>query len=387
MMISMEPESHTVLVVDDEEEALRAMATLLERRGGYRTLAAKSADEARKLLAEYDIDLVVTDLRMPGMDGLQLLAHINREYPTVSVIISTAFASVDSAVDALRQGAVDYLQKPNQPREMLEKVAEVLKKRDTFLREQAEQAAIREIAEMQTNELLRAGAIQQRWIPEGYDGRNIRVITRFHGVGALSGDFIDIVELADGKLGIVVGDVVGHGLPASLQMGIVQRLIRRELLEGKSASEIFASINDFLYDEYHMDSAFTAFLAIFDGSSYALNYSIGGHPPPILVEAKGGLRFLETSCPGLLMVPKFKFTQHELKLHKGDRIVIYTDGLVEARSESSELFGDERLAEILAASTGFELMAIVDEIELRLAEFRGRAQVTDDISLIVAEMT
>ncbi len=380
------PDSYTVLVVDDEEEALRAIATLLERKGGYRTLAAKSGEEARGLLSEYDIDLVVTDLRMPGMDGLELLKHINENYPMVYVIISTAYASVDSAIDALRQGAVDYLQKPNQPREMLDKVAAVLSKREATLREQAENAHIREIAATHATEMMRAGAIQQRWIPEGYEGRGIKLITRFQSADALSGDFIDIVELSKDRIGIVVGDIVGHGLSASLQMGIVQRLIRRELLEGKSVSDIFTSLNDFLYDEYHMDSAFTSFIAIFDEQNHLLKYAIGGHPPPMILGTDGAVTYLETSCPGLLMMPNYKFQEHQLTLKPGERIAIYTDGVVEARNAKGEFFDEKRLENSLRATRNNNLLDVVDGIEAAVNEFRRDAPLLDDTSLILAEV-
>ncbi|MCD6120071.1 fused response regulator/phosphatase [bacterium] len=386
MEINREPEKPTVLVVDDEEEALRAIGTLLARKGGYNVLSSASGEEAIRLLAENEIDLVITDLRMPGVDGLELLKHISREYPTIFVIISTAFGSLDSAVDALRRGAVDYLQKPNKPSEMLAKVAEVLERRSKLLKEKAEFAAVRKMAESQTSDLQRAGAIQQRWIPEGYEGCGIKVITRFHSAEALSGDFLDLVELGKDRLGIVVGDVVGHGLAASLQMGIVQRLIRKDLIDGSQTNSIFTYLNNFLFDEYHMDSVFTAFVAIFDGKEYSLNYSIGGHPPPIKIHADGKLEYIETSCPGLLMIPDYRFIEHKTSIEPGEKLVIYTDGLVEARNPSGDLFGEERLEKILKSESGKSLETFVGAIEAGLTEFRENAPVLDDISLIVAEI-
>ena len=372
--------------MDDEEEALRAISTVLERRGGYRALSASSGEEAVKILAENDVDIVITDLRMPGMDGIELLKHIHENYPDVFVMISTAFGSLESAVDAMRKGAIDYLQKPNNPKEVLEKTAEMLERRKKLLLDRKSATLVREMAETQASELRRAGEIQQRWIPHGYDGAGIRVVTYFHGASDLSGDFIDLVKLPGGRLGIVVGDIVGHGLPASLQMGIVQRLIKKELLEGKGAAEIFTSLNDFLYDDFHMDSAFTSFLAIFNPETRTMKYSIGGHPPPVLLQGKSGLEFLSTSCPGLLMMPGYKYLEHSLTFSAGDRFCIYTDGVVEMRDESGDMFGEDRLEDVLKINREIPLEAAARNFEAALEQFRGGAPVVDDTSIILADI-
>lgn len=375
-----------ILVVDDEEEALRAISTLLERKGGYRALAASSGKEAIEILASNEVDLVITDLRMPGMDGIELLNHIHLNYPDVFVMISTAFGSLDSAVDAMRKGATDYLQKPNNPKEVLDKVAEMLERRKKLMVERKSATAVREMAESQASELRRAGEIQQRWIPHGYEGAGIRVVTTFQGATDLSGDFIDLVKLPGGKLGIAVGDIVGHGLPASLQMGIVQRLIKKELLESKGAAEIFTSLNDFLYDEFHMDSAFTSFLAIYNPDAYTMKYSIGGHPPPIILRGDGEIELLNTSCPGLLMMPGYKFLEHSMVFSAGDRFCVYTDGVVELRNRDGDMFGEDRLEEVLLINREIALDAAVDNIGHALNEFRDDAPIVDDISIILADI-
>lgn len=385
-MTESNPETPTILVVDDELEALKAMAQLLERRGGYRTLIAASGEQAMEVMAANKVDIVITDLRMPGMDGLEVLRRINTEYPAVDVIISTAYASVDSAVDALRKGATDYLQKPNKPKEMLEKVREILERRTKTKRREAELEAVRKRDVTRESELRKAGAIQQRWIPQGYQGRHISLVTGYQSAEELSGDFMDVVELDERRLGFVVGDVVGHGLPASLQTGIVQRLIKKEMLDGKSAAQAFTSINSFLYDEYHMDSAFTAFAGVFDGEEYVLRYAIGGHPPPIQVTPEGKCSFLETSCPGLLVVPSHEYVEHVLALYPGDRLCIYTDGVVETRNSGGDLFSETRLATSLLKHAKRPLSGLIAAIEDDVREFRADAPIIDDFSLMLVEI-
>ena len=201
-----------VLIVDDEIEALRAMGILLERKGGLTTLTAASGEEALEILSSEKIDLVITDLRMPGIDGLELLRNIKDLYPGLSVIISTGYASLDSAVEALRHGAVDYIQKPHNPKEMLDKVAEILALRKKALDEREQINAVKEREAERSRDLLRAKEIQDRWIPKEYTGRSMQVVTSFHSVSELSGDFLDVVELGEHRLALVSGDVVGHGL-------------------------------------------------------------------------------------------------------------------------------------------------------------------------------
>lgn len=110
-----------ILVVDDEG-AIRYSVTKTLQRVGYRVDAVASGEEAKEILANYDFEVVLTDIRMPGMSGVELLAHIRENYPDVSVILMTGYASLSTAVESLRLGAHDYLVKPSSSKDIRESV-------------------------------------------------------------------------------------------------------------------------------------------------------------------------------------------------------------------------------------------------------------------------
>jgi len=125
-----------LLVVDDEERFLSTTKILLEKRG-FRTRTAPGGREALQALAEHFVDVVVLDVKMPGMDGVETLRRIKRDYPLVEVIMLTGHASVESAVEGLKLGAFDYVMKPCDVPELVDKI------NDAFTRKQAMEEKIR----------------------------------------------------------------------------------------------------------------------------------------------------------------------------------------------------------------------------------------------------
>lgn len=117
-----------MLLVDDEERFLSTTVKLLARKG-YESLAASSGMEALKILEEKHVDVVILDVKMPGMDGVEVLKQIKQRHPLVEVIMLTGHATIDSAVEGMRTGAYDYLTKPCEINELLEKAEDAYAKR------------------------------------------------------------------------------------------------------------------------------------------------------------------------------------------------------------------------------------------------------------------
>ncbi len=124
-------EKMRLLLVDDEERFLQTTAKLLERRG-YDPLTAKSGADALDILRTQAVHVVILDVKMPGMDGNEVLREIKRQYPMVEVIMLTGHATVESAIDGLKSGATDYLMKPTDIDELLRKAEEAFAKRQNL---------------------------------------------------------------------------------------------------------------------------------------------------------------------------------------------------------------------------------------------------------------
>lgn len=127
-----------LLIVDDEERFLKTTGVLMEKRG-VRTKSASSGTEALRIIDESPVDVVVLDVKMPGMDGVETLKRIKRNYPLIEVIMLTGHGSVDSAVKGLRMGAYDYVMKPCDIPDLLEKIE------DAYRKKQAMEDKIRQI--------------------------------------------------------------------------------------------------------------------------------------------------------------------------------------------------------------------------------------------------
>jgi DNA-binding NtrC family response regulator len=117
-----------IMLVDDEERFLSTTKKLLIKKG-YETLTATSGAEALETLKQKNIHVVILDVKMPGMDGIETLKEIKRQFPLVEVIMLTGHATVESAIDGLKSGATDYLMKPTGIEELLEKAEEAFEKR------------------------------------------------------------------------------------------------------------------------------------------------------------------------------------------------------------------------------------------------------------------
>jgi sigma-B regulation protein RsbU (phosphoserine phosphatase) len=201
-----------------------------------------------------------------------------------------------------------------------------------------------------------------------------------------SGDFYDLLPLGDDRLGIVIGDVSGHGGPAMVAMAVIRMLYRMESAATDDPALCLARINQRMYDSLPTDQYVTMFYGVLDLTTGRLRYSSAGHPPPLLMNrATGQASYLE-GCEGFpikLVGPTVDYDDREVVLPEGHHLLFFTDGVTETFNDGAEIFGLARLRELAARLAGLPVDEVIPRLLLDLDEFRVGCPFDDDLSMMV----
>jgi sigma-B regulation protein RsbU (phosphoserine phosphatase) len=361
---------YRVLVCDDQPDVLHALQLLLKGQG----YEAVTVDSPRALLREArsdDFDLILADLNYTrdttsGEEGLDLLAGLESQGNTTPVIVMTAWGSIDLAVEAMRRGACDFVQKPWDNERVL--------------------AAIRKQADSERgrrSELEIAATVQQKLFPRA--ARQLRTIDYAgHCVAArgVGGDYYDFLELGDGSLGFVLADVSGKGVPAALLMANLQACFRTQAASGvRRPAELLEAVHKHFYSSTGSDRFATLFFGSYDDRTRRMRYVNCGHCAPLLLRANGELRRLEPTATMLGAFEEWDCAEDEVSLEPGDTLLLYSDGVTEAADATDDDFGEDRLVRTLRENKTCTADELVRLIVKSVSTF-SEASLADDITVV-----
>ncbi|TKJ42392.1 hypothetical protein CEE37_01545 [candidate division LCP-89 bacterium B3_LCP] len=201
----------------------------------------------------------------------------------------------------------------------------------------------------------------------------------------VGGDYYDYIPLTHKDLGLVIGDVVGKGIPAAFTMASFRAALRIEASSHYAISTILARVNDFLNDSTKPEIFVTAFYGVLDTQTGDLTYANGGHNPPLLFRKDGQVQ--ELSEGGMLLgaFPAALYHEHRVTLNSGDVLLFYTDGATEAENDSEQQFGVERLKEAVSVLVLESPSHIISELLKEISGFCGESGLQDDITLMVVQ--
>ncbi|MCS7316623.1 MAG: PP2C family protein-serine/threonine phosphatase, partial [Bryobacterales bacterium] len=214
----------------------------------------------------------------------------------------------------------------------------------------------------------------------------------------VSGDYYDYIPLPGGRLAIAIADVAGKGISAALLTATVQSMVRTHIHtahEGAGASgqacsrsyfstaELVARLNRHLYANTPPEKFASFCLGLYDESTAVLTYTNAGHPPPLLVRRGSVLRF-EIHGAVVGAFPSSRYGESSVRLEPGDLLVCFTDGVTEPENEYGEMFGEQRLIEVILRNAMAEPAEIVAAIEQAVREWCGAMELQDDLTLMVA---
>jgi phosphoserine phosphatase RsbU/P len=200
---------------------------------------------------------------------------------------------------------------------------------------------------------------------------------------AVGGDYFDYIQNDDGTLAICIGDVSGKGLPASLLMANLQASLRGQSGANRSPAECLSRVNRLLHDSTSAEKFATVFYGILDPQTHRFRFCNGGHETPLVFRAGGGCMELSAGGPALGILDSFRFEEGEVELAPGDLLVMYSDGITEAMSPLHELFGRERLGELLRSVQELPARELAAKVVETVRRHENGAPQSDDITLVV----
>jgi sigma-B regulation protein RsbU (phosphoserine phosphatase) len=244
--------------------------------------------------------------------------------------------------------------------------------------------ALEEAEQNTRRELSIARALQTAILPgsfppaPGCDGA-----ARMLAATSMGGDFYDFIELPDGRIGLVMADVSGKGVPAAFFMAVARTNLRNLATDSTGPADCLRRTNDVLCTQNPLELFVTVFYAVFDPASGELTYANGGHNPPLLRRADGRIETLSAARNLVLGSMPEDYKEFSARLHPGDCLVLYTDGVTEAFNSEGQMFEEERLHEVVLQHGGGKAQTLVTQIFDSVIEFAGAAPQSDDITLAV----
>lgn len=199
----------------------------------------------------------------------------------------------------------------------------------------------------------------------------------------VGGDFYDFFLIDDDHLAIVIADVSGKGVPAALFMVIAKTLIKNQAQTKLKPSDVFTKVNQQLCEGNEAGLFVTAWLGVLELSTGKLNYVNAGHNPPLIKNSNGNFKYLKSRAGFVLAgMENIKYRQFEIQLSHGDIIYLYTDGVTEATNENFELYGENRLLDIMNHNINKNVIDILNLIKSDIDLFVGNAPQFDDITML-----
>lgn len=244
--------------------------------------------------------------------------------------------------------------------------------------------AVGALKESQQREMELAGGIQRGLVPKNLPSwRSCDLAVHWQPMKGVGGDYYDVFAFSDQQLGLCIGDGVGHGVPAALLMSNLQAAVHVLARASREPQELCTRINRLLCENLDLGHFITFFYGRIDDSGGRLVYTNAGHNSPLLVRVDGSLTRLDQRGMVLGVDRSTRYSQATVDLHAGDRLVLFTDGVTEARNLAGTEFGDERLIDLVSKHRQLAAEPLKEQIVAGLSRFRGRRSFDDDVTLLV----
>lgn len=379
---------HIVLVVDDSTDFLAIVELALEplaKQHHLRILHATDGKEALSLLQQHpDTAVLLTDLAMPEMDGLELITESRKHYPLLQPVVLSGSSDGASVIEAMRAGASDYIVKPPTIAELERSLSHAIARYEELRRALQLQDRLRGYE----RELTIAADIQRHMLPPPIANdsqQRYRVSAMLLPARHVAGDFYDHWSTSDGRLILTLGDVSGKGVSAALWMAVTRTLLRSHLESDLSPALALERTNRVLASNNSRAYFVTALVVSFNPHSGELLIANAAHPSPIRIGKDGTLSHMNTK-PGMplgaIESSTYQCSSHTLE--PGDRLVLFTDGILEAVASdlSAQETEWENLLRVVSVSSDHEL---ISTIVARLSASWIAEHFPDDVTLLTLE--
>ena len=279
---------YNILVVDDEPDLEPLMLQRMRRdirSGRYNFSFARDGVEAlQKLEEDESIDMVLSDINMPRMDGLTLLEQIPKVSPNLRSVIISAYGDMKNIRTAMNRGAFDFVTKPVDFDDLRFTIDRTLQ----HIEELREALSARDKLVVLQNELNVASTMQQSILPTAFPiSDTYKVFGTMQPARNVGGDFYDVIRLQNGKIGLAIADVSGKGVPAALFMMSSRTLLKGAAIGMHGPGAVLSEVNNLLHEDNSAEMFVTMLYAVYDPDTRALTYASGGHDPPLMLHGDG----------------------------------------------------------------------------------------------------
>jgi len=393
-----------ILVVDDREANVRLIADLLRVAGYASVESTTDPNEVCELYRQNRYGLILLDLQMPGMDGFQVMEGLKEIEKDGYLPVLVITAQPDHKLRALQAGAKDFVSKPFDLAELRARVHNILEVRLLHLETKnyskvleetvRELEASREVIRLKSleerkkseQELALAQETQESLLPRFLPQfENFRIHAFNNPTRYVGGDFYDFQQLSSGEWVGVLADVSGKGMPAALLSSMVLGALSMEFRSGTQPQEVLNRINRLLYEKSLPFQFVTLFLFLLSSNGMGQFISAGHNPAYLFRSATGKIEQLVSDLYVLGMFDFASYQSRMLHLYKGDILVVYSDGLTDAQNQQEEMFGEERLLQIIQQEAPSGSPALEQKFLKAIEEFTHGMPQTDDITFVVVE--
>jgi phosphoserine phosphatase RsbU/P len=373
----MSAEKKVVLLVDDTPENIQIVNAILKDH--YRVRIATNGAKALDLVRTGpNPDLILLDVMMPEMDGFEVCMRLKLDPATrdIPVVFLTGMTEVEDETRGFEVGGVDYIHKPFSQAVVRARVHNHLMLRD------AREKLAQQLAVIRT-ELETARQIQLSILPrEAPSVAALDIAARYTPMTSVAGDFYDFVRVDDRRLGVLVADVSGHGMPAALISSMLKIAFAEQTSFATEPARLLTELNRTLCGKFkgHFVTAAYAFI---DTEKKFLRYAGAGHPPILLrSHATGTARQVIENGLFLGAFPMAEYTAIEMPFEEGDSALLYTDGILETNNPKEEEYGADRLQEFLAKNGDLSAEKLIDVTLEELSRWAAGGEAEDDVTLL-----
>lgn len=364
-----------ILVADDQGSVLEALRLLLKQEG-YEADAVTRPGEVLSALEAREYDLVLMDLNYTqdttsGREGLDLLNRIRTLQKDVPLVVMTAWGNMELAIEAMRRGARDFIQKPWNNQEVLEALRAQISDHQRGMRQSREWK----------QEIADAREVQQHFLAQpvpqlrGYD-----ICASSRPARILGGDYFEVSRTETGEAALCIADVAGKGIGAALLMSSLQAMLRS--LGGARPASVCAELNRVLCQLAPAGKFVSFFHCLLAEDSRQLVYCNAGHNAPILVRQDGSVLRPQSNDAVLGYFRDWLYSDQIIALQSGDRLVLFTDGITEAFDGEEREFGDERLIKLATENRTRDAASLHRMLTSAVLEHGGE-RLHDDATLVV----
>ncbi|MCX6235730.1 MAG: SpoIIE family protein phosphatase [Bacteroidetes bacterium] len=377
-----------IMIVDDEADMELLMRqkfrTMLREKKYDFVFAINGLEALSKLLEHPDISIILSDINMPEMDGLTLLARLNElKNPALKTVIVSAYGDMDNIRTAMNRGAFDFITKPINFEDLEITINKTIE--HIHILQQANKEH-EQLVSLQ-HDLDIAKEIQQAILPKVFppfpNRKDFDLFASMNAAKSVGGDFYDFFLIDDDHLGVVIADVSDKGIPAAIYMAVSRTIIRAAAIKGLAPEDCLEYSNLLLCKESVNSMFVTVFYGILNTRTGEFRYSNAGHNPPYIVSPNGTVRGIELTHDIVMgVIDGIKFKPKSVSVNKGDALYLYTDGVTEAMSTRNELYGEERLEGVLKTIGNVSPEEIIQRVMQDLSTYTTGAVQSDDITML-----